>query len=136
MVDLAVFTSVKAFVDRARNDLKRLDILLLNAAVATDKYEVTTDGWEQTYVNGPMYRCTRGKGANLIFRLQVNDLSPSLLAILLLPHLKETAKQYRTVPRLVLVSSDVHYWTKIEGEALSSSNTFEVLGSEEYCTPK
>lgn len=46
MVDLADFASVRAFADRALKDLKRLDILMLNAAIASGKYTATKDGWE------------------------------------------------------------------------------------------
>lgn len=74
--------------------------------------------------------------AHLCSRLQVNDLSPSLLAFLLLPRILETAKQYNTTPRIVVVASEVHYWTKLEDKVLASPNAFEVLGSKEYCTTK
>lgn len=52
LVDLAEFSSVTAFVGRALKDLERIDILLLNAAVAlgTPNYKATKDGWEQSYV--------------------------------------------------------------------------------------
>jgi len=119
LVDLAEFASVKAFADRALKELERLDILLLNAAIASStnpRYATTTDGWEQA--------------------LQVNDLSSSLLAILLVPRLLETARQENTTPRLVVVTSELHYWTEIEDQIFDSPNAFDVLGSKEYCTPK
>lgn len=51
IVDLAEFSSVKAFVDRALKHLERIDILLLNAAIAGDpQHKATVDGWEQAYV--------------------------------------------------------------------------------------
>lgn len=72
----------------------------------------------------------------LYSRLQVNDLSLSLLALLLLPRMLETAKQYNTVPRIVVVSSGVHYSARLEDKVFTSPNAFEVLGSKEYCTPQ
>jgi NAD(P)-dependent dehydrogenase (short-subunit alcohol dehydrogenase family) len=53
LCDLAEFASVKAFADRALKDLKRLDILMLNAAVApgpNSPYTATKDGFETAYV--------------------------------------------------------------------------------------
>lgn len=69
-------------------------------------------------------------------RLQVNDLSLSLLALLLLPRTLETAKTYHTTPRIVIVSSEVHYWARFEDKVFDSPNAFEILGSKEYCTPQ
>jgi NAD(P)-dependent dehydrogenase (short-subunit alcohol dehydrogenase family) len=54
LVDLSDFSSVRAFVDRAVEDLERLDILLLNAAVLPREdglYTSTKDGYETTYVS-------------------------------------------------------------------------------------
>ncbi|KAF9448402.1 short-chain dehydrogenase [Macrolepiota fuliginosa MF-IS2] len=119
LVDLADFASVRAFVDKALEDLERLDILVLNAAAAIrsdGSFVATKDGWETS--------------------IQVNDLSSPLLALLLLPRVLETAKQHGTIPRIVIVSSEVHYWTKLEDKVLDSPNAFEVLGSKEYCTPR
>lgn len=137
MVDLAEFASVRAFVDRAMNDLERLDILLLNAAIASTKpeYKATVDGWEQAYAHF-IYPPNGCRSINFCIRLQVNDLSLSLLGILLLPRMLETAKRHQTTPRTVVVSSEVHYWTKIQEEVLKSPNAFDTLGSKEYCTPK
>ncbi|KAF5361813.1 hypothetical protein D9756_002391 [Leucocoprinus leucothites] len=120
LLDLADFSSVSAFGDKALKELERLDILLLNAAYAPvgsdGQFSATKDGWERA--------------------IQVNDLSGSLLAFLLLPRMLETAKQYITTPRIVVVSSEVHYWTSLERDVLDSPNAFELLGSEKYCTPK
>ncbi|KAF9443635.1 NAD(P)-binding protein [Macrolepiota fuliginosa MF-IS2] len=117
LVDLADFASVRAFVDQALENLERLDILVMNAAAAPRHSFISTkDGWETS--------------------LQVNNLSSPLLALLLLPRVLETAKQHRTIPRIVIVSSEVHFWTKFEDKVLDSPNAFEVLGSEEYCTPQ
>jgi NAD(P)-dependent dehydrogenase (short-subunit alcohol dehydrogenase family) len=50
IVDLADFNSVKQFGDKFEQDGGRLDYLILNAALATDKYEPTKDGWETSFV--------------------------------------------------------------------------------------
>jgi len=44
--DLASFASVKQFAHKVDKELERLDIAVLNAAVATSKWAMTTDGWE------------------------------------------------------------------------------------------
>lgn len=90
-LDLASFTSVNKFADKVNSDLPRLDILIENAGVATDKWRETTDGYETT--------------------LQVNVISTTMLALLCLPKLRETVKTFKVKPRIVLVGSEVHFWT-------------------------
>ncbi|KXN85954.1 WW domain-containing oxidoreductase [Leucoagaricus sp. SymC.cos] len=116
LVDLADFVTVKAFAGRASQELGRIDVLVLNAGVGTSEYEATKDGWELS--------------------IQVNDLSGSLLAFLLLPRMQETAKKFNTTPRLVVVASEVHYWTSIEDKVFESPNAFQLVGSKEFSTPK
>ncbi|KAJ7089873.1 hypothetical protein B0H15DRAFT_839583 [Mycena belliarum] len=118
IVDLADFASVKHFAQRFEQDGGRLDILVENAGVAAWDYVPTKDGWETS--------------------LQVNDLSTPLMALLLLPIMVKTAKDHATIPRLVVVSSEVHYWVTIDKSLIEGPNLFKVLGSKEYChsTPK
>lgn len=49
-LDLADFSSVKAFAERASSQLPRLDVLLCNAGIAPAKWEFTKDRWETTSV--------------------------------------------------------------------------------------
>ncbi|KAF5363619.1 hypothetical protein D9756_000110 [Leucocoprinus leucothites] len=116
LIDLAEFSSVKEFADRASKELERLDIVVLNAAIATLKYSVTKDSWET--------------------ELQVNNLSLSLLALLLLPRMSDTAQKFNVLPRMVVVSSDLHFWTNFDDKVIGSPNVFSLLSSKEYCTPK
>jgi len=44
--DLASFASVTRFVQRVDEELERLDIAVLNAAIATSKWATTADAWE------------------------------------------------------------------------------------------
>lgn len=46
----------------------------------------------------------------LIFSLQVNHLSNSLVSLLLLPQLAESAKKHSSLSRIVIVSSETHGW--------------------------
>jgi len=116
IIDLTEFASVQRFADQFARDGGRLDILVANAAVILDKYEETKDGWETC--------------------LQVNCLSMPLLALLLLPHMVRTGSEHSTVPRIVVVASDVHYWASIEKRVLEAPNILTTLGSKSYCTPK
>lgn len=103
-LDLSSYDSVKAFAKRAETELERIDVLLENAAVALGKYG-TAEGHETT--------------------ITVNVISTILLGLLLVPKLKETAKKFGVKPRLTLVTSEVHGWTKFaEGNA---ENVFDAL---------
>ncbi len=53
IIDLANFSSIVAFADRADRELERLDILVENAGMATWEYE-QVEGWERTYVASSM----------------------------------------------------------------------------------
>lgn len=65
--------------------------------------------------------------------LQINNLSTSLLSLLLAPRLIETAAKFNVVPRLVLVSSEVHYWSEVPKAILDKPSMLEALSDEAYC---
>ncbi|KAK0440897.1 uncharacterized protein EV420DRAFT_1279069 [Desarmillaria tabescens] len=113
IIDVANFSSVIAFADRAERELDRLDILVENAGMATWEYE-QVEGWERT--------------------LHTNNLGPGLLAIRMIPKMLETARKHSVVPRLVIVASDVHYWTTIEKDVIASPRILAKLSDKEYCT--
>lgn len=111
-LDLSNYASVKAFAQRASSELERLDVLLENAGIATMNYNVAEDN-EAT--------------------ITVNVISTFLLALLLLPKLRETARKFPTddpkkKPHLVIVSSEVHNFTSFpeqsapEGKILATLN--------------
>lgn len=85
-VDVESPSSVKAFVDRA-NKLPRLDVLISNAGMQTTKFE-TSYGTERT--------------------VAVNVIGTFLLAVQMVPKLKETAKTYRVTPHLTFVGSALY----------------------------
>lgn len=103
-LDLLSHQNVKEFAARATK-LKRLDVLLSNAAVATFKFQLA-EGNEST--------------------VTTNVISNFLLGLLLLPKLKETARLYNTRPHLTIVSSEVHFLTNLEEERKCPS-IFEAL---------
>ncbi|KAJ2930251.1 hypothetical protein H1R20_g6820, partial [Candolleomyces eurysporus] len=113
LLDLSKFSSVIAFVDRfLKNKDARLDILMANAAVAVYEHKETSDGWEES--------------------IQVNNLSTSLLCLLLAPRMVETGEKFKTKPRLVVVGSEVHYWSTLKNEVFESGSAFRTISSKEY----
>lgn len=89
----------------------------MNAGIAVFQYQSTPDNWEST--------------------IQVNNLGPFLLSLLLLPHLIKTGRQNpaSATPRLVIVTSETHYWGTITKEEQTSPKILEKIGSKDYCTP-
>jgi NAD(P)-dependent dehydrogenase (short-subunit alcohol dehydrogenase family) len=86
-LDMMSYDSVEAFASRA-NELDHLDIAVLNAGTRRVKFIQSEYGWEED--------------------LQVNTLSTTLLAILLLPKLKESKQHTGRIPILEFVNSGLH----------------------------
>lgn len=105
-LDLGSFASCKSFSDRAAK-LPRIDVLLENAGVAGYKFE-RMEGHERM--------------------IAVNVISTFYVALLLLPKLKSSAKEFGITPRLVIVSSGVHAWTKLPER--NEPNIFAALDDE------
>ncbi len=106
-LDLSSYASVKHFAERAKG-LPRLDVLLENAGITTDAF-------------------TKAEDHESI--ITVNVISTFLLALLLLPKLRETATKFNVVPRLVIVSSEVHGFTSFPER--KEESIFETLKSED-----
>jgi NAD(P)-dependent dehydrogenase (short-subunit alcohol dehydrogenase family) len=105
-LDLTSYESCKSFADRA-SKLPRLDVVLENAGVVETKWSLA-EGHERT--------------------ITINVISTFYLALLLLPKLKSSATEFGIKPRLVIVSSEVHGWTKFpEGKEPS---VFQALDDE------
>ena len=62
----------------------------------------------------------------------INNLCSSLLALRLLPIMLRTAKSHYTSPRIVVVSSEVHYWAKLDKDVIDSPNGLVKFGKLEY----
>jgi len=105
-LDLNSYDSIRDFANRA-SALPRIDVLLENAAIATSNFQLV-NGHEST--------------------VTVNVISTFLLALLMLPKLKETSKQYNVQPRLVIVSSEVHGYTDLPER--KAPNTFDELDNQ------
>lgn len=90
-VDMANYSSVSAFGDRACSTLSRLDAVVLNAGVSLDKFELAED-FEST--------------------LTINVVSTFLLAQLILPKLQETGRTQATNTHLTVVGSMMHMFAR------------------------
>ncbi|KEF55002.1 uncharacterized protein A1O9_08654 [Exophiala aquamarina CBS 119918] len=91
-LDLTSTASTLAFAEKAKS-LPRLDVVIENAGVVINGFR-TSEGFEEV--------------------IQVNVLNTLLLAMALLPKLKETKHKFpESLPHLEIVSSDVHYLTKM-----------------------
>ncbi|KAJ3169193.1 hypothetical protein HDU88_000989 [Geranomyces variabilis] len=88
-LDLSRYDSVKAFAKRVQG-LDRLDAIVENAGISTMKF-AEAEGNEST--------------------ITTNVVSTFLLALLVLPKLRESAKKFNIVPHLTIVSSEVHFFT-------------------------
>ncbi|KDQ11369.1 hypothetical protein BOTBODRAFT_35450 [Botryobasidium botryosum FD-172 SS1] len=113
-IDQMRMSTVIDFANKFKADGGRLDILVCNAGITSFKYEVSPDGYEAM--------------------IQVNHLSTALLSVLLLPTLQKTAQDTNTMPRLVIVSSAMHYWAKLQVKELQQEDLIKALSSEEFCT--
>ena len=89
-LDLCSYRSVKAFAAQANQELNRLDAVVEDAAVATPKFRLA-EGNELT--------------------ITTNVISTFLLALLLIPKMKDTAKCYNTHPHLAIIDSEVIFHT-------------------------
>ena len=92
------------------NTLSRLDAVVENAGVAYSEYTLAEDN-ETT--------------------ITVNVVSTFLLALLLLPKLRESAAKFNTTPRLPIVGSAVHFWASTaELTTPVQSKIFETLNDK------
>lgn len=94
-LEMSSFQSVKSFASRVNNELRRLDIALLNAGLWKREYARSPEDWEET--------------------LQVNTLSTSLLALLLLPKLRECSTDSEPT-HLSIVSSQ--QFVRVQADSL------------------
>ncbi|KAG8625062.1 hypothetical protein KVT40_006813 [Elsinoe batatas] len=108
-LDLSSYNSVQAFAAKATSELKRIDVLLENAGINTQKF-ARTEGNEST--------------------ITTNVISTMLLALLLLPKLRETADTFSTRPHLTIVSSEVHFFSDLPERKDPSGSIFATLADE------
>lgn len=108
-LDLQSYDSVKKFAARATQELTRLDVLLENAGISTSKWTLAEN--QETTIT-------------------TNIISTFLLALLLLPKLKESAQKFGIKPHLIIVSSEVHYFSDLPHRKEKPGPIFENLAKE------
>jgi NAD(P)-dependent dehydrogenase (short-subunit alcohol dehydrogenase family) len=94
-LDMMSYDSINAFAKRA-NELDHLDIAVLNAGTRRTTFNISSHGWEED--------------------LQVNAISTTLLALLLLPKLKASKQQTGKIPILEFVNSGLHQNAIVPGD--------------------
>ncbi|GJC92652.1 short-chain dehydrogenase [Colletotrichum higginsianum] len=87
-LDMASIASIRAFAERAKRDLERIDALVENATAALDSWTVS-EGMETS--------------------VMVNVVGTALLTLLLMPKMKESAKATKTAPHIVVVTSGLAF---------------------------
>ena len=107
-LDLCSYDSVKQFAEQVQKTLPRVDVLLENAGVAKYTFSMAEDN--ETSIT-------------------VNVVSTFLLALLLLPKLRETAVRYNVTPRLTITTSNVHFFTQFPEK--SSPDIFKALADSD-----
>ncbi|OJJ48611.1 hypothetical protein ASPZODRAFT_130701 [Penicilliopsis zonata CBS 506.65] len=95
-LEMNSFASVQRFAQRINREIDRLDIAVLNAGLTNREYIQSPEGWEET--------------------LQVNALSTSLLALLLLPKLRNSSSASSGPAHLSIVSSQ--QFTRVKADSL------------------
>ncbi|KAF2494652.1 putative short-chain dehydrogenase, partial [Lophium mytilinum] len=108
-LDMSSYASVQAFAERATAELPRLDILLLNAGLATMKFRMA-EGLEET--------------------INTNVVSLSLLAFLLHPKLHDTAVKYDTETHLTATGSELYEVAKFAERAAPEGQIFATLSDQ------
>lgn len=109
-LDMDSYASVKSFATRAKT-LPRLDAILANAGLATEKFSLAEEN-EKT--------------------ITVNVVSTFLLVMLLIPKLRESAKKFSILPRVSIVNSALHYMAPLnEIEEDHGKGIFDRLNNKE-----
>ncbi|KAE8853672.1 hypothetical protein HRS9122_00664 [Pyrenophora teres f. teres] len=109
-LDMMSYDSVEAFARRA-TDLDHIDIAILNAGARRVRFNQSVHGWEEV--------------------LQVNTLSTTLLAILLLPKLKQSKQHTGAIPVLEFVNSGLHQNAILSPEVRQEPNVLNQFNTKE-----
>jgi NAD(P)-dependent dehydrogenase (short-subunit alcohol dehydrogenase family) len=109
-LDMMSYDSVEVFAKRA-NALDHLDITVLNAGTWRVQFSQSKFGWEED--------------------LQVNTLSTTLLAILLLPKLKKSKQHTGKIPILEIVNSGLHQSAVVASEVRQKPSVLDHYNKKE-----
>ncbi|KAF6805075.1 short-chain dehydrogenase reductase family [Colletotrichum musicola] len=109
-LDMASYASIRAFAKKAATDLDRVDVLVENATAGLDTW-TTSEGMETS--------------------ITVNVIGTVLLALLMLPKMRETAARTGTNPHIVVVTSGMGFDQKSFTEMYAEDDDiFGVLNVE------
>ncbi|KAF6835653.1 short-chain dehydrogenase reductase family [Colletotrichum plurivorum] len=109
-LDMASYASIRAFAKKAATDLDRVDVLVENATAGLDTW-TTSEGMETS--------------------ITVNVIGTVLLALLMLPKMRETAARTGTNPHIVVVTSGMGFDQKSFTETYADDDDiFGVLNVE------
>lgn len=110
-LDLSSYKSIKAFGERVRRDLGRLDAVIQNAGVLTSRW---------AFAKGNESHITK------------NVVGPLLLGLEVLPTLPESARKTGLRGRLAFNGSDTHYVARFaEKDRKPGASLFDALNDEE-----
>jgi NAD(P)-dependent dehydrogenase (short-subunit alcohol dehydrogenase family) len=108
-LDMSSHKSIEQFVERAKQELERIDIFLANSGVASTTFRTAADNEEM---------------------VTVNFISTFLLVLLIMPKLKETAQKFSTKPTLSITSSEVHGHTNFPEKAAPEGRILSTLADQ------
>ena len=108
-LDMGSYASVQAFSDRVNAELPRLDILIANAGLGTNKFRTTEDNEEM---------------------VTTNIVSTFLHAFLLLPKLHETAVAYDTQTHFTVTTSELYEVAKFAERKAPVGQLFTTLNDK------
>jgi NAD(P)-dependent dehydrogenase (short-subunit alcohol dehydrogenase family) len=117
-LDMSNYDSIRTFAKNLRTKVDTLDVALLNAGIAPPKYVTNpATGWESA--------------------LQTNVISTALVAIFIMPQLKETAAKTGRPSQLTLTSSLGHkYVAAKDVQTAPGESLLKKLSSPEYFDPE
>jgi NAD(P)-dependent dehydrogenase (short-subunit alcohol dehydrogenase family) len=108
-LDMGSYASVQAFADKAKSELARLDVLILNAGIRNAEFRMAEDD-EET--------------------ITVNVVSLALLGFLLHPKLHETAAKYGKNTHLTVTGSELYEMAKFKERGSPEGELFAALRDE------
>jgi NAD(P)-dependent dehydrogenase (short-subunit alcohol dehydrogenase family) len=120
-LDMSSYPSIEAFASRASSELEKIEIVILNAGIMNLTHEVSQYGWEST--------------------IQINAISTTLLALLLLPKIRASKSITSSTPILEFVSSSMYKTSTIppafQSTPLASYSKLEnFAGQDQYAISK
>ncbi|KAK7937301.1 short-chain dehydrogenase reductase family [Apiospora aurea] len=109
-VDMSSYASVQKFAARVNTELDRVDIFLANAGCAKLKYTTAEDNETQ---------------------ITVNVVATFLLAMLVMPKLRQTALRHQTRPVLSITSSGAYQHTTFPQRTAPEGKLFATINDKE-----